>query len=113
MTAPPTVNVAAHLARMAAEQPDRPAVHVPAGGVNPDGPTEYVTLTFAQLNAETDAVAHGLARAGITRGTRTAVMVPPGADFFALTFALLKAGAVPVMIDPGMGIRNLGRCLAE
>jgi acyl-CoA synthetase (AMP-forming)/AMP-acid ligase II len=112
MTAPP-VNVAAHLGRMAAEHPDRPAVHVPAGEVNPDGPSDHVTLTFAQLNAEADAVAHGLARAGITRGTRTALMVPPGVDFFALTFALLKAGAVPVMIDPGMGVRNVGRCLAE
>ena len=40
-------------------------------------------------------------------------MVKPGLEFFALTFALFKAGAVPVLIDPGMGVKNLGRCLAE
>ena len=40
-------------------------------------------------------------------------MVPPSLEFFALTFALFKAGAVPVLIDPGMGVKNLGRCLAE
>jgi len=40
-------------------------------------------------------------------------MVRPSIDFFALTFALFKVGAVPVLIDPGMGIRNLGRCLAD
>ena len=28
-------------------------------------------------------------------------MVPPGPEFFALTFALFKVGAVPVLIDPG------------
>ena len=40
-------------------------------------------------------------------------MVPPSRDFFALTFALFKIAAVPVLIDPGMGMRNLGKCLAE
>lgn len=108
-----TVNVASHLARMAAAEPTRPALHHPAHRVRPTGPTAHTTLTYAQLNAESDAIAHGLAHAGITRGTRVALMVPPSPDFFALTFALLKAGAVPVLIDPGMGMRNLGRCLAE
>ncbi len=112
MTTPP-VNVASHLARMAADEPYRPALHYPAHRVRPTGPTAHTALTFAQLNAEADALAHGLAHAGITRGTLTALMVPPSPDFFALTFALLRAGAVPVLIDPGMGVRNLGRCLAE
>jgi acyl-CoA synthetase (AMP-forming)/AMP-acid ligase II len=112
MTLPP-VNVADHLARMAAAHPDRPALHYPPRGVRPDGPTPHVTRTFAELNAEADALAHGLAAAGVVRGTRTVLMVPPSSDFFALTFALFKLAAVPVLIDPGMGVRNLGRCLAE
>ncbi|HET6574395.1 MAG TPA: fatty acid CoA ligase family protein [Fimbriiglobus sp.] len=112
MTTPP-VNVASHLARMAAAEPTRPALHYPAHRVKPTGPTAHTTLTFAQLHAESDALAHGFAHAGVTRGTRVALMVPPSPDFFALTFALLTAGAVPVLIDPGMGMRNLGRCLAE
>jgi olefin beta-lactone synthetase len=110
---PSPLNVASHLARMAAAHPGQVAVHAPRGSVNPDGPTDHVAITFAELNADADAIAHGLAAAGVTRGTRTALMVPPSPDFFALTFALLKAGAVPVLIDPGMGMRNLGRCLAE
>lgn len=44
---------------------------------------------------------------------RTVLMVPPSAEFFVLTFALFKLGAVLVLIDPGMGIKNLGRCLGE
>src|SRR5207253_6419815 len=74
---------------------------------------EHRPITFAQLHADTDAIAHGLTAAGIARGTRTAVMVPPSPDFFALAFALFKVAAVPVFIDPGMGIKNLGKCLAE
>src|SRR5689334_14616888 len=44
---------------------------------------------------------------------RTVLMVPPSLKFFALTFALFKLGAVLVLIDPGMGVRHLGRCLGE
>ena len=40
-------------------------------------------------------------------------MVNPSLEFFALTFALFKLGAVPVLVDPGMGVRHLGQCLAE
>ncbi len=110
---PVSVNVASHLARMATEFPDRPAVHVPIGSVNPHGDTPHRTLTYQQLNADADAVAHGMAALGIRRGTRVALMVPPGVDFFAITFALFKLAAVPVMIDPGMGVKNLGICLGE
>jgi acyl-CoA synthetase (AMP-forming)/AMP-acid ligase II len=112
MTTSP-VNVVSHLGRMVAAEPGRVAVYFPDRGVNPDGHTAYSSLTFSQLHADSDALAHGLNAVGITRGTRTALMVPPSLDFFALTFALLKAGAVPVLIDPGMGTKNLGRCLAE
>lgn len=114
MSPPPaSVNVASHLARMAATEPDRAAIHYPPRGVDPQGTTEHLTRTFAQLHADSDAIAHGLTAAGITRGTRTVLMVPPSPDFFALTFALFKLAAVPVLIDPGMGVKNLGRCLAE
>lgn len=103
---PISVNVAAHLARLAASDPDRPAIHFPTR-------SGYVTRTFAQLHADSDALAHGLNAAGIVRGTRTALMVPPSPEFFAMTFALFKIAAVPVLIDPGMGVRNLGKCLGE
>jgi acyl-CoA synthetase (AMP-forming)/AMP-acid ligase II len=108
-----SLNVASHLARMAASHPKEAAIHTPLGRVNTDGPTPHRAITFAELNADSDAVAHGLHAAGVTRGTRTALMVPPSPDFFALTFALFKIGAVPVLIDPGMGTTNLGKCIDE
>lgn len=104
----PSFNVASHLVHRAATEPNRPALHVPIRGVK-----QHRTITFAELNADSDAIAAGLASLGIVRGMRTALMVPPSPDFFAVTFALFKLGAVPVLIDPGMGVRNLGVCLKE
>lgn len=71
------------------------------------------TTTFAELAEEVERLAHGFLRAGAGRGARVAVLVPPSRDFFAAAFALFRAGAVPVLIDPGIGWGSLKRCLAE
>jgi len=107
-----TVNIAAHLPRMAERQPDRLAVAYPEG-YDAQGKARYIELSFRKLDEESNRIARGLDRIGVRRGTRTALMVPPGPEFFALTFALFKVGAVPVLIDPGIGIGNLKKCLAE
>ncbi len=104
-------NIAAYLPRMAAQQPDTPAVHFPLPGHGPDKP--YLTISYQELNQRSDQIALGLERLGIKEGVRTALMVKPCPDFFALTFALFKVGAVPVLIDPGMGVKNLKTCLGE
>jgi acyl-CoA synthetase (AMP-forming)/AMP-acid ligase II len=98
------LNIAAHLPLLADRRPHQPAViHAQAGA----------RLTFRQLNEECDRYAWGLSRLGVGRGTRTLLMVRPGGDFFSLTFALFKLGAVPVLIDPGMGKANLLGCVEE
>lgn len=106
------VNIAAAVTSMAAKQPHRPAVVFPHARSR-DGKFAYTLYTFAQLDQESDRIARGLAANGIGRGVRAALMVTPSLEFFALTFALFKAGATPVMIDPGIGIKGLGQCLAE
>jgi acyl-CoA synthetase (AMP-forming)/AMP-acid ligase II len=78
-----------------------------------DSRRRYAHMTYDELNRETDRYAHGLQRAGVRRGTRTILMVRPGVEFFILTFALYKIGAVPVLIDPGMGRRRMVECLAN
>ena len=98
--------------RWRASRPYAPAVVCPAGRDRAGRP-RYTHWTFRQLDRTSDVMARGLERSGIGRGTRTVVMVPPSLEFFAVTFALFKIGAVPVLIDPGMGIKNLGRCIAE
>ena len=41
------------------------------------------------------------------------LMVRPSFEFIALTFGLMRAGIVVVLIDPGMGRSNIFRCLEE
>ena len=98
------VNISHPLSEMARLQPDTPAIIFPQ---------ERRTLTFSELNQQSNLLAAGLERIGITRGTRTALLVPPSPELFALTFALFKAGAVPVFIDPGIGAANMKGCLEE
>jgi len=105
-------NIASHLPRMARLAPHRRAVVAPAGR-DAQGRVTWAHLTFGQLDARSDALARGLSRAGVARGTRTVLLVKPSLDFFALTFALFKLGAVIVMIDPGIGRKALLKCLHE
>ncbi|TNF50765.1 MAG: peptide synthase [Deltaproteobacteria bacterium] len=107
-----SANVAAHLPEMARLQPETPAIFIPQGH-DVQQQTSYAKYTFAELDQESDRMAAALVAIGVKRGVRTVLMVPPGFEFFALTFALFKIGAVPVFVDPGMGVKNLKTCLAE
>ena len=106
-----TCNIASALISQAERQGDNIAIHYPVGkrGSN----VAYESVSYWALNALSDEYAHGLIEYGIGRGIRTALMLTPGLDFFAMFFALFKAGAVPVLIDPGIGIKPLKTCLAE
>ena len=73
----------------------------------------FRTTTYGELDARVDHVAAGLLHAGVTPGMRTALLVPPTRDFFALAFALLRLRAVPVLVDPGIGRDKVKGCLAE
>lgn len=109
---PATVNIALLLTALGQQRSHAQAVVCPQGR-DRRGRVRYTHYTFRQLHEASDQLAHGLEAIGIRRGTRTVLMVRPSLEFFALTFALLKMAAVPVMVDPGMGLKHLGRCLAE
>ncbi|HBL43921.1 fatty acid CoA ligase family protein [uncultured Gimesia sp.] len=105
-------NIADRLKQSAQDWPFQKAVVFPAGQ-DKQGRYTYSSLTFQQLDQESDRLARGLIQLGVQPGTRMALMVRPGLEFIALTFALFKAGAVIILIDPGMGRKNIMRCLAE
>jgi olefin beta-lactone synthetase len=110
MPSPPSgtpTNIAAALPTMAALQPDRMAI------AWPDGRGGFSECTFRELDEDSSRIAAAFTAYGIRRGMRAVVMVPPSLDLFALTFGLFKAGIVPVMVDPGMGLSSLKTCLAE
>lgn len=108
----PLGNIAATLPAMAAQQPHALAIVVPHGR-DRHGKRAYTHLTFAQLDAWSDRIARGLLAQGLRRGERSVLMVKPSLEFFALTFALFKAGIVPVLVDPGLGRAQLKQCIDE
>ncbi|MDT8390489.1 MAG: fatty acid CoA ligase family protein [Lentisphaeria bacterium] len=77
------------------------------------GRVAYTHVTFQQLEALSSQYARGFERQGITRGTKTLLMVRMSLDFTAVAFALFKLGAVPVMIDPGMGLAGFLACVRQ
>lgn len=109
---PRPVNVARRLTEFAESRPHGIAVAAARAKVR-RGERRYDTVTFAQLDADSDQIARGLEAWGVPPGARLALLVKPGVEFVTLVFALLKAGVVQVLIDPGMGRKNLIRCLEE
>ncbi|HEV3136832.1 MAG TPA: fatty acid CoA ligase family protein, partial [Pirellulales bacterium] len=106
------INVARRLTAMSARMPDALAVVVPRGR-EPGGKRKYDTFTFRQLEEDSNRIASGLRTMGVEPGARIALLVRPSMEFISLVFALFKAGAVIVLIDPGMGRKNLIRCLTD
>ena len=94
-------NISEYLRFYAELSPDKPALIYPE------------KITYRDLEDKVNRYSFGLDHAGIRAGTRTLIMVPAGTDFFILIFALLRIGAVPVMIDPGMGIKAMSSVLAD
>ncbi|MEM7476716.1 MAG: fatty acid CoA ligase family protein [Planctomycetota bacterium] len=106
-----TANVASRLHKIACEYPTQVAMASPLGSHRDGTNRSYNTMSFAELELHTSSIAAGFQQMGIGPGKRIVMLVRFGADFISLVFSLLKAGAVVVLIDPGMGRKNLIRCL--
>ncbi|MBC8160364.1 MAG: AMP-binding protein [Roseiflexaceae bacterium] len=112
------INIAAFLPAQAQQRPDQLAVVMQAGKqprhryiyTKRGG---YEALSFAELDSYSNALAWGLVGYGIAPGQRVLLMVPAGLPLIALTFALFKIGAAPILIDPAMGRQNLAQCIGE
>lgn len=68
-------------------------------------------VSFGQLDELSDRFGVYLKEQGVGAGDRVMLMVRPSAEFICLTFALFKIGAPVVLIDPGMGYKNLLGCI--
>ncbi|MEC4726972.1 AMP-binding protein [Shewanella sp. D64] len=108
-------NLCRHLTTASQAFPEQLAVAVQSasGSFFSEKTLSYQELNFAELNRQSDKLAHGLNAYGLTRGMKAVLMVTPSLDFFTLTFALFKAGVVPILVDPGMGVKNLKQCFIE
>jgi acyl-coenzyme A synthetase/AMP-(fatty) acid ligase/pimeloyl-ACP methyl ester carboxylesterase len=73
-----------------------------------DAPREVSWRLLARRVRE---LAGGLAWAGVKRGDRVSLLVPPGADLTAVLYACLRIGAVVVVADAGLGVQGLTRAV--
>lgn len=105
-----TSNFCHHLVNTAKEQPENLAVSVQKRTLNT---FSYQELTFNQLNQQSDDIAYALNQLGLKAGDKAVLMVTPSIYFFTLTFALFKSGIIPILVDPGMGVKNLKQCFEE
>ncbi len=105
------MNVGRRLTRTALNLPDECAVMMPAEQTHAG--RQYRRFTFRQLDDDSDQLARALCALGANRESRLVLMVRPSFDFISLVFAIFKAGAIGVLIDPGMGPKNVIRCLDE
>lgn len=105
-------NIGESLTAAAARAPYRPAIIFPVGrGKN--GRSQTTQHSFIQLEQLVNSYARGFSAEGIKQGDRILMLVPAGPEMIAITFALMKVGAVPVLIDPGMGIKPFLQCVSE
>ncbi len=120
--AKPRVNVADRLTLHAAERPDANAVIAFDGQYRHDGVhvrrsmegnacPSFSAASFAYLEREATLLARGLLAMGVRPGHRMALLVKPGVEFVTLVFALLRSGTTLVLVDAGLGKRNIVRCL--
>lgn len=102
-------NISSLLTAAAQKWPDRQAIICPH---RPDV-LGRPSLTYRELDEGSSHLAAHLVGTKVPVGSRIIVMVRPGLDFVSIIFALFKAGLAPVMVDPGMGVRRMMRCLSE
>lgn len=96
--------------RVAAEQPTAAAVtNVRVQG----GAFLLSRVTYEALRERVYRYERGLSHLGLQAGDRVVLFVPPGEDFLALSYAIMGRGAVPVFIDPGIGLEHVLHCLQE
>jgi len=77
------------------------------------GNRQYQQVNFRELDEDSNALAGGITAMGVQPGDRLLLLVRQSIDFISLVFAIFKAGAVIILIDPGMGRRRLLQCIDE
>ncbi|PYH48979.1 putative AMP-binding enzyme [Aspergillus saccharolyticus JOP 1030-1] len=70
-------------------------------------------LTYAALDARSNALARGLESIGVQRGDRVGVMLGNSMEYAIVTYALFKLGAILVPINPSFNIAQLVSALSH
>ncbi|MCI5132896.1 MAG: hypothetical protein D3904_15615, partial [Candidatus Electrothrix sp. EH2] len=99
-------NIGAALHKAAAERKEAVALVTGKNG-------KYHQWTFQEVLEQSNRYANALHSKGVRRRDRVMLMVRPSMEFICLTYALFQLGAVVILIDPGMGYKNLLCCIGS
>ncbi|MEV4835952.1 fatty acid CoA ligase family protein [Nonomuraea sp. NPDC049486] len=103
MTPVPVSELVTRAERWAADRPDTLACQI--GGRAPR------SASYGEMARSVEETAAALALGGVRPGMRTVLLVRPGVELGVLVLSLLRLGAVPVMVDPGLPYAAVRRCL--
>lgn len=105
------VNIVEAFEQQVDTNPNGIAVKVPVkGGLKPF--LNYQDLTWRELSRQVHALASYFKQhQGVMVGSRVLVLLRPGQMLIAVIYALFKLGAVPIIIDPGMGLKPFLECV--
>jgi acyl-CoA synthetase (AMP-forming)/AMP-acid ligase II/pimeloyl-ACP methyl ester carboxylesterase len=87
--------------------PTQPSRAISSAGLS------YTHLRYSALAEIVNKYERGLTELGLESGDRVLMLVPPGVEFLALSYAVMGRGAVPVFVDPGIGMPALVRCIED
>ena len=96
------MNLAASLARNAADIPDRVAIHL-----------GDQTTSYGELDDQSARVAGLLADRGIAPGTPIGIMLPNVPEFASVYYGILRTGAVVVPMNPLLKAREIAYYLGD
>ncbi len=96
-----TGNISDYIYSIAKQFPDKPAVLHP------------YTISYKEFQTEIDHFVLGLTRIGLKKGHKVLLLVKPSPQMFILTFSIIRMGAIPVMIDPGMGHKAMIKAFSK
>lgn len=71
----------------------------------------HESVTRPEFAQRVATFAEALHLRGVQRGDRVGVLVPPSIDLIAVVYACWRIGAVAVIADRGLGLRQLGRAM--
>src|SRR6478735_2567377 len=69
--------------------------------------------TYAELDADVDALARGLIAAGVAKGDRVGIWAPNCAEWTLVQYATAKAGAIVVNVNPAYRTHELAYALNQ
>ena len=100
----PKLNIATHLSSASEISPDQIAIISAREG-------DFDPRSFKELHEDVKHCAAYLHFHGISKGDHVLLGVKPGFQLILISFSLFFLGAIPIIIDPGMGLNAFLKCI--